>query len=1027
MNGSFQKDDVDPRLSFLHGGGQMGSLIREFNWEPTGLGDPKHWPFSLRTAVGIMLNSAAPMYIAWGSRYVQLYNDAYAPILGELKHPQALGLTTPETWQEIWDFVGPLFAGVMSTGQAVSMENKMFPMLRNGYLEECYFNFSYSPLIDELGNINGIISSCWETTERIISTRRSHNIRSLVEGLAQAANIEDVRAVFEAIVQDCPEDLPFGLWYELRRDRSGLELMAGAGITIGSTLSPHFLNPRVDAFYADAVDLDTPVVADLSIHTEVVKWARADVPIATVQTLAIKPLCYTDFLHPDAYLMVAVNPLRPNDEAQKQFLKEVRAQIENAVRRVIRNEWERRESQHQYHVVMNAVPCLVWMSDLENECSFFNDAWLAFRGRTYEQEINSGWKQGIHPDDLGEVTAQFQIAFEGRTEYTDEYRLRRADGIYRWILDRSTPRFDIEGDFLGYIGTCLDITEHKSAETALTASEARYKHIVETAQEGIWVFDGAGRTTFVNPKLEEMLGHSRGEMIGHVVYDFMDNAARQEAESYIKRRKPGIAHQHELKLTKKDGSVLWVLVSSNPFVMPDERSAGALAMLTDITDRKKNEQRIEYLATHDALTDLPNRNLLKDRITQAIAHAQRTGPGLGVIFIDLDHFKYVNDSYGHAVGDEVLKVVAQELCKTVRQGDTVARLGGDEFVILLPEIESGYVEGSVLVNHILSMFQQPLKVANLDFRLTASIGICFYPNDGQTADELLMYADTSMYRAKEAGRNGFQFYEAEMSNRAKARSELESALRQALSLNQFELYYQPQVEILGGQTIGMEALIRWRHPEMGMIPTAQFIPVAEETGQIVAIGEWVLRNACAQNMAWQTAGLPHLTVAVNLSAVQLRQSGFVAMVSRVLHETGLAPHCLELELTESMLMGKSDYVKSTLTQLDALGISLSMDDFGTGYSNLGYIQSFPLRQLKIDKSFLQHVPENKDSAAITTAIVSMGQSLELRIIAEGVESVAQANFWTSISCKYAQGFLYSPALSADAFEMWIRGANATLS
>ena len=1027
MDNRFQNDDADPRLRFLSGGGHMGSLIREFDWGPTGLGDPKDWSSTLKTAVGIMLNSAAPMYIAWGSRYVQLYNDAYALILGQLKHPLALGLTTPDTWHEIWDFVGPLFASVMSSGQAVSMENKMFPMRRSGYLEECYFNFAYSPLTDELGNINGIINTCWETTERVISNRRTDSIRRLVEGLAQAAKIEDVRAVFEATVRHCPEDLPFGLWYESCPDRSGLNLIASAGITRGSILSPHYLNPQDDEFYAGAVDLDTPVVADLSIHTEVVAWSRADVPSATLQAVTIKPLCYTDYRRPDAYLILAVNPLRPNDQTQKQFLKEVSTQIEYAVRRVIRNEWEQRESQHQYQVVMNAVPCLVWMSNSENECSFFNNAWLAFRGNTYEQEINRGWKHGIHPDDLGEVILQYQIAFESRTEYTAEYRLRRADGIYRWILERSTPRFDIGGNFLGYIGTCLDITEHKSATTALTASEARYKRIVETAQEGIWVIDGSGRTTFANPKLEEMLGCSRGEVIGRSMYDFMDNAAMQEAETYIKRRKEGIAQQHEFKLTKKDGSKLWALMTSNPFIMPDESSTGSLAMLTDITERKKNEQRIEYLATHDALTGLPNRNLLNDRIAQAIAHAQRTGSELGVISIDLDHFKYVNDSYGHAVGDEILKVVARELCKLVRQGDTVARLGGDEFVILLPEIKGCYDEGSAVAHHILSMCQQPLRVGHLDFRLTASIGICFYPNDGQTADELLMYADISMYRAKEAGRNGFQFYESEMSNRAIARAKLESALRQALSLNQFELYYQPQVQIFGGQAIGMEALIRWRHPEMGIIAPIQFIPVAEETGQIIGIGEWVLRTACTQNKAWQVAGLPHLTVAVNLSALQLRQPGFVAKVSQILHETGLAPDCLELELTESMLMDKSDSVISTLTQLSELGISLSMDDFGTGYSNLGYLQSFPLNQLKIDRSFVQHLPGNKDSAAITTAIVRMGQSLGLRIIAEGVESVAQANFLTSISCNYAQGYLYSPPLSADAFETWIHGANVTLS
>ena len=1027
MDDFWQNGDVDPRLRFLSGGGHMGSLIREFDWGKTDLGDPRDWPLTLRTAVGIMLNSAAPIYIAWGPRYVQLYSDAYMPILGERKHPQALGLTTPETWQEVWDFVGSLFTKVMSSGQAMSMENTMFPMRRNGYLEECYFNFAYSPLTDEQGTISGIICTCWETTEEIISKRRTDKIKRLVETLAQATTVDEVRAAFETSVHHCPEDIPFGLWYELCPDRRGMNLIAAAGIARGTTLSPHYLNPQVDTFYAGAVDLVRPVVKDLDIHLEAVPYTGASIPSATIQTIALRPLCYLDCLHPDAYLILAVNPLRPNDQAQKQFLEEIKTQIENTLRRVIHSQWERQESQHQLQVAMNAMPCLVWMTNSENACSFFNDAWLAFRGNSYEQELSSDWKLSIHPDDIEALTSQYQTAFKNRTGYTAEYRLRRADSIYRWILDRSTPRFDMEGNFIGYIGTCLDITEHKRATTDLTASEARYKQIVETAQEGIWVIDGASHTSFANPKLEEMLGYARGEMLGQLAYNFMDETTRQKGEYYINRRKEGFTEQYEFEFTKKDRSKLWALVSSTPFIVPEENASGSLAMLTDITDRKKNEQRIEYLATHDALTDLPNRNLLNDRITQAIRHAHRAGTELGVVFIDLDHFKYVNDSYGHTVGDEVLKVIARELSKLVRQGDTVSRLGGDEFVILLPEIENCYEAGSAIAHQIVNMFQQPFSVAQLDFRLTASIGICFYPHDGQTADELLMYSDTSMYRAKEAGRNGYQFYQSEMSKRAIARATLESALRQALALNQFELHYQPQVQILGGKTIGMEALIRWRHPELGMIAPNQFIPVAEETGQITAIGEWVLRKACAQNKAWQKAGLPHLTVAVNLSALQLRQPGFVALVSQVLRETQLAPACLELELTESMLMDKSNSVISTLTQLSALGISLSMDDFGTGYSNLGYLQSFPLNQLKIDRSFVQHLPGNKDSAAITTAIVSMARSLGLRIIAEGVETVEQANFLTGISCKYAQGYLYSPALAADAFETWILRENGLLS
>lgn len=465
---------------------------------------------------------------------------------------------------------------------------------------------------------------------------------------------------------------------------------------------------------------------------------------------------------------------------------------------------------------------------------------------------------------------------------------------------------------------------------------------------------------------------------------------------------------------------MWALVSSNPFEMPGSSASGSLCMLIDITDRKENERRIKYLATHDALTGLPNRNLLTDRINQAIAHAERRGTGLVVIFIDLDHFKYVNDSYGHAVGDEILKATAVKLCELIRCSDTVARIGGDEFVILLPEVADSYLSGTKVAQNIVDMFERPLQAGPLELMLTASVGICSYPNDGKTASDLLMHADTSMYRAKEAGRNGFQFYQSEMSNRAKARAKLDAAIRQALLLDQFELHYQPQVCMLDGQTIGMEALIRWQHPTMGSVSPVHFIPVAEETGQIVAIGEWVIRTACAQNKAWQQIGMPNLVVAVNLSALQLRQQGFVSLISEILEGTGLDAEFLELEITESMLMDKSDCVTATLNELSALGISLSMDDFGTGYSNLGYLQSFPLDQMKIDRSFVKNLPDNKDSAAITSAILSLGQSLGLRIIAEGVETQSQAAFLRGISCIYAQGYLYSPPLPALEFENWLR-------
>jgi diguanylate cyclase (GGDEF)-like protein len=439
----------------------------------------------------------------------------------------------------------------------------------------------------------------------------------------------------------------------------------------------------------------------------------------------------------------------------------------------------------------------------------------------------------------------------------------------------------------------------------------------------------------------------------------------------------------------------------------------------NITERKAHESHIEYLATHDALTDLPNRNLLNDRIMQAINHVGRVELELAVIFVDLDHFKYVNDGFGHLVGDDLLRVIARELQALVRSGDTVARLGGDEFVLLLHDLKNAAFAATTISRKVLERFSRSFLVGTREFTVTASIGISLYPGDGQDPEMLLMNADAAMYHAKETGRNTFQFSAPEMKNKAIERFALEGALRRALQLGQFELHYQPQVLIATGEAIGMEALIRWRHSELGLIPPAQFIAIAEETGLIIPIGEWVLRTACAQNKAWQNAGFPPLTVSVNLSALQLRQAGLADLVARILDETGLDARYLDLELTETMVMGKSQSVIDCLHALKALGVTLSIDDFGTGYSNLGYLKSFPLDQLKIDRSFVNDLPESSNAASIARAIVSMGHSLGLRVIAEGVETAAQAQFLAAIWCEYAQGYLYCKPLPAAEFALWL--------
>jgi diguanylate cyclase (GGDEF)-like protein len=393
--------------------------------------------------------------------------------------------------------------------------------------------------------------------------------------------------------------------------------------------------------------------------------------------------------------------------------------------------------------------------------------------------------------------------------------------------------------------------------------------------------------------------------------------------------------------------------------------------------------------------------------------------GAGLIFLDCDNFKYINDSYGHSVGDAVLQQIGRQLRHIVRDANTVARLGGDEFVILLSDLQDAVTDTAAVAQQIIDTLKQPVPVGELELFVTASVGISLYPSDAATAEDLLKHADTALYRAKEMGRHRYQFYSSEMSDRAVARASLESALRRAIEQQQFALHYQPQIEIATGRVIGVEALIRWECPRQGLIPPARFIAVAEETGMILPIGEWVLESACRQARAWLDAGLEPMTVSVNLSALQLRQADFFTRVSNILDRTGLHPGQLDLEITESMLVSKTESLQALLHQLKDLGVMLSLDDFGTGYSNLGYLQSFPLTRIKIDRSFIKGIPGHLDNVAIATAIVNLGHGLGLQVLAEGVETAGEAQFLADIGCEYAQGYWYGKPMPATEFETWL--------
>ncbi|MBU1664295.1 MAG: EAL domain-containing protein, partial [Gammaproteobacteria bacterium] len=444
-----------------------------------------------------------------------------------------------------------------------------------------------------------------------------------------------------------------------------------------------------------------------------------------------------------------------------------------------------------------------------------------------------------------------------------------------------------------------------------------------------------------------------------------------------------------------------------------------VALFTDISERKRNEEHIRHLAEHDSLTGLPNRALLQDRLLQAMARAERAGSRLALLYIDLDRFKLINDTLGHPVGDALLQEVAHRLQATVRVSDTVSRQGGDEFLVLLDEIESAD-DAARVAQKMLDLLAQPCWVAGHELTVTPSIGISLYPDDSTDMITLIKSADIAMYQVKEGGRNAYQFYTGDMNERASERLTLEHDLRRALERGEMLLHYQPKIELASGRIVGLEALLRWRHPRLGLVPPERFIAIAEDSGLIVPIGEGVLHEACRQSQAWRAAGLPAIAIAVNLSATQFRRAGLEDSLRDILAATGLPPRLLELELTESVVMNQADATVAILTRLHDMGVRLSIDDFGTGYSSLAYLKRFPIEKLKVDQSFMRDVAHDANDAAIVRAIIGLAHSLGLGVIAEGVETREQLDFLRSLGCEEAQGNYFSQPLSPSEIEPLLR-------
>jgi len=606
----------------------------------------------------------------------------------------------------------------------------------------------------------------------------------------------------------------------------------------------------------------------------------------------------------------------------------------------------------------------------------------------------------------------------------------------RVALTGKPERFEIEVKALGiwfsisayglengrFVATFDNVTERKRAELRLREAEEQYRTIFEENSIGICNSTADGRFLSVNPAFARMFGYdSPEEMLARVLNArqlYVDAKRRREIDRQL--REQGKCEDREVQGYRKDGSTIWIRASVRAVHNADGSFLYYVGAAENITEHKCLEERVQFLAYYDALTGLPNRTLLQDRLTKALASARRQKDKVALLFLDLDRFKDINDSLGHSVGDLLLQEVAERLKRWGREQDTVARIGGDEFLIVLTRIKD-IADAAVAAERLMDKMTAEFVVQGHPLTVSCSLGISIFPEHGADGETLIKNADAAMYSAKDYGRNNFQFFTADMNAQVVERLTLENGLRLALDRKELFLVYQPQIEIATGRIIGLEALLRWQHPELGLVPPDKFIRIAENSGLIMPIGEWVLRTACSQARKWQDEGLLAVPVAVNVSAVQFRQAGFCELIGRVFWETGLAPHYLELELTESLLLSNADTMFSVLQDLRAMGLKLAIDDFGTGYSSLSYLRQFPVGKLKIDRSFIRDIVVNPDDAAIATAIIGMAKSLNLKVIAEGVEDEAQMSFLRARQCDEIQGYYFSKPLAVDKVADKLRG------
>ncbi len=686
---------------------------------------------------------------------------------------------------------------------------------------------------------------------------------------------------------------------------------------------------------------------------------------------------------------------------------------------------EIRRREQQLRRIIDSLPALIRACDLEGRVLLANSYHERFfktepsRLEDVEVGVVFGDEFVARQREMNRQVAKHRVPTTGVEE-----TLCDRDGNTRVLLTTKAPLFDRQGGVDQIVTVSLDITDRKRGEQARKESEQRYRDLVEGSVLGIVVARG-GRAIFANRTYAAIFGYSGPEEI--LALDRLDRlyapSERERVRHFLAARETGASTpvHYEFQGIRKNGALIWVETQTREIVWAGERAVQET--VADITLRKQYEEQLQRQANFDDVTGLPNRVLALDRLRGAVISAGRHHHKVGVLFIDLDHFKKINDTLGHAIGDQLLKLAAERLSRCVRAEDTVARLGGDEFIVVLPKVASA-AHAEPVIQKILDVFSQPFRLGSEEAFVTASIGVTVCPDDGHDPNVLMRNADAAMYRAKEQGRNTFHFFTPELNQRALERMRMESHLLRALDRGEFALHYQPIVDLRAGTVVGAEALLRWFNPTLGAVAPERFIPLAEDTGLIVPIGRWVVETACEQLSAWRAAGLSPLRLSINISSRQFRGANLIEALGEALDRFGVAAYHVELEITEGLLMDELPQTRANFHDLASLSVRISLDDFGTGYSSLKYLRQFPVDTLKIDKTFIREVATDPGNATVVEAIIAMAHRLGIQVIGEGVETEAQLDFIRSRGCDLAQGYLFSYPLPPDEFLGWAKARTA---